>query len=380
MGVVFDNKAQSSNSLIKITNKLFPVNVIHSSKVKGNIDKLKRPALHKLFNRGLNALRSFKVHSGGFIPDWVYIEKDRLKGSNKDLVSYSSPIFFKKNSDFRSYLDQIPEDISALDLSEMDLDNSKMKILSNFLSKRKNINSIDLSCNRLNSVQVSGLVSFLIRNNRKISFLDLSQNDIGSNGSGSEAIESLAKLIETNNIDNLIISNIETTSDDFSKIFRALKKNISIKNLDCSFNKVVGGFNKDNVKTIVDFLYNNLKLTALNLANTGINDCTIKDIEEKAQKDYQGKTIFIEELDIGNYDTDEKRITKEGAKSLAKLLKKVSKLKILKLSGNPIGVEGLKELNSNLIQIQIQILYSFHKSITEQKFMGCGDRQQQEPI
>jgi hypothetical protein len=27
------------------------------------------------------------------------------------------------------------------------------------------------------------------------------------------------------------------------------------------------------------------------------------------------------------------------------------------------------------IQIQIQILYSFHKSITEQEFMGCGDRQ-----
>jgi hypothetical protein len=26
-------------------------------------------------------------------------------------------------------------------------------------------------------------------------------------------------------------------------------------------------------------------------------------------------------------------------------------------------------------QIQIQILYSFHKSITEQEFMGCGDRQ-----
>jgi hypothetical protein len=27
------------------------------------------------------------------------------------------------------------------------------------------------------------------------------------------------------------------------------------------------------------------------------------------------------------------------------------------------------------IQIQIQIIYSFHKSIIEQEFMGCGDRQ-----
>ncbi|WP_341816935.1 hypothetical protein [Wolbachia endosymbiont (group A) of Agelastica alni] len=347
MGIVFNNKARSPDGVYTVTKPKI-LNVPHSSvlinpfKKKGNYKS--HPKKLIFGKRGIPYWIFVEVD----VPYWVFIERNQAEG----LGLRDSCIILESDQDIKQYLERSTTGSKTLDLFNTCLNNSLIETLVEFLSTQE-VDVLDLSFNELESEGVKKLIDALVNSKRTVSFLNLSDNTIGSNGSESGAISSLARLIENNNVVHLAISDVAMTPNDFSKIFYALKNNTSIEKLDLSQNKIEGGFNEEIVGVMVDILYRHPTLTVLDLSNTGITDNTIKSIVEKAEKD------CAEEMqpNIKNLYIREGEITEEGMESLVKFVTQAKKLESLSLSANPIGtgvdklIDMLKDTNISTLEL-----------------------------
>ncbi|WGJ61852.1 SET domain-containing protein-lysine N-methyltransferase [Wolbachia endosymbiont of Frankliniella intonsa] len=284
-------------------------------------------AAREIFSPDINELKlleSTVVSKGETFPNWVDVGRDRLKGWGSRS---------KKIQSIEEYLAQFKPGIDKfLDLSNIGLEDCQVQELTEFLKANKNveIDSLDFSSNNLSPEGAVELINALIESKQGAFSLDLSNNDIGSYGSKSQAIALLAKLIRSNKITHLIINDIGLITPDYSKIFGALKSNTSIEKLDLSGNYVSQGFSKRIAKQIARGLHNHPKLVSLNLSETGITDSVMEDVVKYCTES------SIKELDIGNNE-----ITEEGMDSLVKLVQQFRELESLKLYDNFIG-EGIK--------------------------------------
>lgn len=332
MGIVFNKQAQDHNSLLLTTKKLVEANIVHSSKLYTTSVNIDVPSINDLP----------KPDSDGFIPDWV--ERDTLN------------LIAKAETD---------DDSSMWYLSNSLLDNQKIQELQNLLQKDKQlaqyIDGLDLSFNSVTASSVKELIKQL----RRLVYLDLSDNDLANNN-----LLDLKEIIEDIQVPILKIADIGMNDEQMGKIFKSLAENDKISDLDITHleddNNLI--MSQDTASKIAQYLKSTRMLNYLNIAHNKIDDVAMSIIAQGLKGQSTLRSLVLTENSIGT----------QGTKALGEVLKDTT-ISNIDLSGNPLGilgvqaiVAGLKDADNieSIVLVNVALKYNRYDRDTSRKLLS----------
>ena len=308
---------------------------------------------------------------------YLFLQNNQINDDSMELLSFlisKNPYIHTLNLGYNKFTSKGIESlcnglksketrIIELGLSNNNLDETSLQFLSEALNNHQSISCINFSYNNFSKGECGNLVSEIIstcprlknlnltachlglkmkeilkilEDNRTISYLDLSVNDIGNN---TEIFKALASMLEKNLfIKYLYLDTNYITDKDFEIIIHeGLSKNKNLNYLSLKSNKITlnsikvlsDSIKKDNKKQLEQYLIN------------------IK----KPKKDYnfflKGRTG--NNLEVRDYKYLEEIEPELNHKGILKSIKKNDYIKVLLLNDNPISdKESLIKLNTVL--------------------------------
>jgi Ran GTPase-activating protein (RanGAP) involved in mRNA processing and transport len=213
---------------------------------------------------------------------------------------------------------------------------------------------LDLSYDHIRDAGAIAIADML-KVNKTITELNLSDNDIGIDGA-----KALAAMLEKNNtITELCLFRNNIKDDGAKALAGMLEKNNTITELNLSSNNI----EIDGAKAIADALKVNKTITTLDLSYNNIGDDGAKALAEALKVNNTITTLELWFNEIG----------KDGAKALADMLKVNETITRLELSGNNIGIEGAIAIAKALKENKaITKLYLGGNAITANVIIALG--------
>ncbi len=182
----------------------------------------------------------------------------------------------------------------------------------------------------------------LVNDNTSLTWLDLSSNNIGPEGT-----KAIAKALENNtSLTSLDLSSNNIGPEGTKALAKALENNTSLTSLILWKNNI----GPEGAKALAKALENNTRLTSLYLWKNNIGPEGTKAIAKALENNTRLTSIDLIGNDIGP----------EGAKAIAKSLEKNTSLTSLNLMRNNIGPEGAKaiakalENNTSLTSLNLE--------------------------
>ena len=199
----------------------------------------------------------------------------------------------------------------------------------------------------LTKMQDESYISDCLKINKSLKELNMSKNEITSNG-----VKEIATAIRVNTIlEKLNLSCNEISDDGVNFISDGLKNNNSLKEVNISRNKITS----EGAQYIADAIQINTTLVKLDLSCNALSDDGATAISDSLQFN-----ISLQELNISKNE-----ITSEGVKKMAQVIQVNTTLKHLDLSINKIVDYGAYLLSDGLkSNISLQELNISHNGIT----------------
>ena len=156
--------------------------------------------------------------------------------------------------------------IRFLDLSENFLSLEGIKIVSSYLKINKTLKKLNLSRNSKTEFKADGVKSILesLKSNQNIEYIDFSFMNLTGSG------QYIGNFLSTNkSLQKLILRNDNLNAKDFKNIFKVIKINNSIKEIDVSLNDMGGD---KSLQYIADGIKENKSLNCLKIDKININN------------------------------------------------------------------------------------------------------------
>ena len=228
------------------------------------------------------------------------------------------------------------------------LDASYVKIheglTSDLLKISKSLKELDISNNEITSDGAKEIAT-AISVNKTLEKLDLSSNEISNDGAAA-IIDGLQFNIS---LQELNMSGNEITGEGTQKITTAIQVNNTLKQLDLSMNKI----SDEGENFLSDGLKNNISLLKLNISHNNITDRGIKVIAE---------AIKINST-LQNINISKNHISTEGLLYFMEAIKNNCTLQVVNITHNNVtrsGFTSIKQCIENL-QHPIQIITSWNE-------------------
>ena len=264
--------------------------------------------------------------------------------SEKDLALTLMKCFQETNesgSVVQSKLEEIG--FNAVDFSGRRLAPADCTAVVHFIKRVQQISFINLSDNNIGSLGCVEIVKLLDNTNCQLRYLNLVGNNIGVEG-----VKQLSNVLKNSQLSslNLRANNI---GDEGVKQLSNVLKNSQLSSLNLGRNNI----GDEGVKQLSNVLKNS-QLSSLDLSVNNIGDEGVKQLSNG-----------LENSQLSSLDLEGNNIGDEGVKQLSNGLKN-SQLSSLYLRGNNIGDEGVKQLSNVLKNSQLSSLYLEYNNIGDE--------------
>jgi Ran GTPase-activating protein (RanGAP) involved in mRNA processing and transport len=199
--------------------------------------------------------------------------------------------------------------------------------IAEFINQRSDITILRAGASTVGDVGAEAFADML-KINRTLTSIDLSENDIESKG----AIALAAALKDNQKLVSLDINNNDIGDEGVKALADMLKINQTLTSIDLSDSDM----DEEGVKALADMLEINQKLTSINLNGNDIGDDT-KALKALADMLKINQTLTSIDLSANGIES-------KGAIALAATLKKNQTLTVLKINDNEMRDEGTKAL------------------------------------
>ena len=267
-----------------------------------------------------------------------------------------------------------------LSKNEIKITNEGAKMIAEALQLNTTLKQLDLSINKIFDDGATA-ISNVLKSNITLQELNISHNNITNKG-----ITKITEAIQINStLQNINISKNHITTEGLLYLMEAVKNNCTLQvvNITHNINNVTrSGFTS--IKQCIENLQYPIQILASwNEINTYgelmskiSKSCSPDDIEEDVWsfKEYHPDHLVMclseclkEDDTLQELYLRDKRITREGAKSISEAIKVNKTLKILSITGNTISDDGIAAISDNLkSNNSLQELYMGHNNITSE--------------
>ena len=280
------------------------------------------------------------------------------------------------------------KEIIKIEYKKQALNNKeRMETAFEFLSKRENIEELNLSNNSINTESLSHLVSLIKRRSERLVLksLKLNENKLDSNSSEQisellknsdieeldlsnnpdlKSLDSLFALLPNTKVRSIALGSLNLLETDIKNLCEMIKKIKTLTSLNLSNNKWVS----NSLKEIAKSMEVSDCITSINFSGVNLNHKSIKLFCEYLRGSFKKEPLKVRELDLSGTSLKKKSFT-----YLSSVFQSNKIIEVLRISNTKptieffgaIGKSNLKVLDISRTDFNCKLFEAFTKSMEE---------------